>query len=84
MYIYIYINNSTELSDTIKKMQQKDTQEEDTKFLHNVYKNDPILFVNYVGKEVKIIMKDENIHSGIVYTIDPVSERCVLEKNILF
>ncbi|XP_020282080.1 gem-associated protein 6-like, partial [Pseudomyrmex gracilis] len=59
-------------------MQEKDTQEENTEFLHNVYKNDPILFVNYVGKEVKIITKDENIHSGIVYTIDPVSDSIVL------
>lgn len=50
-------------------------EEEDSKFSHKVYKNDPILFINYVGKEVKIMMKDKSSHCGIVYTIDPVSGR---------
>lgn len=50
-------------------------QEEDSNFSHKIYKNDPILFNSYVGKETKISMKDEKIHHGIVYTIDPVSER---------
>jgi len=44
-------------------------------FSHLVYKNDPILFDSYIGKKVKITMKDENFYCGIVYTVDPVSER---------
>jgi len=58
------------------------SMQKDLKFSHQVYKNDPILLKSYVGKKVKIIMKDENIHCGVVYTVDPVSER--LEKlNII-
>ncbi|EFN79897.1 gem-associated protein 6 [Harpegnathos saltator] len=53
-------------------------ENEDSDFSHNIYKNDPILFNSYVGKEVKITMKDEDVHCGIVYTIDPVSESVVL------
>lgn len=55
------------------------TQGDHFDFSHNIYKNDPILFASYVGKQVKITMTDENIHCGIVYTVDPVSER--LEKS---
>jgi len=44
-------------------------------FSHLVYKNNPILFDSYIGKKVKITMKDENFYCGIVYTVDPVSER---------
>lgn len=57
------------------------SEEEDLNSLHKVYKNDPILFISYVGKEVKITTKDENVYHGIVYTLDPVSER--LEKKII-
>lgn len=49
--------------------------EENLSSLHKVYKNDPILFISYVGKEVKIMMKDESVYHGIIYTLDPVSER---------
>ncbi|XP_012217834.1 gem-associated protein 6-like [Linepithema humile] len=56
-------------------------EEEDSKFAHKVYKNDPILFTNYVGKEVKIMMKDKSSHSGIVYTVDPVSGSIVLLQS---
>lgn len=49
-------------------------QEDNLNFSHKVYKNDPILFNSYVGKEVKITTKDEDVY-GIVYTVDPVSER---------
>lgn len=52
--------------------------QEDLNFSHQVYKNEPILFESYVGKKVKIVMKDDNTHCGIIYTVDPVSER--LEK----
>lgn len=62
----------------------QDTEEKDTKFVHNVYKNDPILFADYIGKEVKVNAKDGITHSGVVYTIDPVSERCVLKKKSNF
>lgn len=51
------------------------TQKEDLNFSHQVYKNDPILLKSYVGKKVEITMTDENVHCGVVYTIDPVSER---------
>ncbi|XP_032668756.1 gem-associated protein 6-like [Odontomachus brunneus] len=54
------------------------TPEEDANFSHKIYKNDPILFNSYVGKEIKITMKDEDVHHGVVYTIDPVSESVVL------
>lgn len=56
------------------------SQEDNLNSLHKVYKNDPILFSNYVEKEVKIMMKDENVYYGTVYTVDPVSER--LSKRI--
>ncbi|KAL6420833.1 hypothetical protein ACFW04_014372 [Cataglyphis niger] len=57
------------------------SQEDNLNSLHKVYKNDPILFINYVGKEVKITTKDENVYCGIVYTIDPVSESVVLLQS---
>ena len=47
----------------------------DSNFLHNIYTSDPILFKSYVNKKVLITTEDSNIHSGIVYTVDPVSER---------
>jgi small nuclear ribonucleoprotein (snRNP)-like protein len=50
-------------------------EEENLKFSHKVYKNDPILFTNYVEKEVNIMMKDKSSHRGIVYAVDPVSGR---------
>ncbi|XP_011858198.1 PREDICTED: gem-associated protein 6-like [Vollenhovia emeryi] len=52
--------------------------QEDLDFAHQVYKNDPILFKSYVGKKIKIMMKDKNVHYGVVYTVDPVSESVVL------
>lgn len=56
-------------------------QKDGLNFSHQIYKNDPILFDSYIGKKVKITMKDENIYCGIVYTVDPVSER--LEKLLI-
>ncbi|XP_031835127.1 gem-associated protein 6 [Nomia melanderi] len=52
--------------------------EQNPKFSHNIYKKDPLLFKSYVGKEVNILNEDETTTSGIVYTIDPVSESVVL------
>ncbi|XP_078052719.1 gem-associated protein 6 [Augochlora pura] len=52
--------------------------ESNLNFSHNIYKNDPILFKSYVGKEVNILNKDDSTVSGIVYTVDPVSESIVL------
>ncbi|XP_072747292.1 gem-associated protein 6 [Anoplolepis gracilipes] len=57
------------------------SQEDNLNSLHKVYKNDPISFINYVGKEVKITTKDEKIYCGIVYTVDPVSESIVLLQS---
>ncbi|XP_029159764.1 gem-associated protein 6-like [Nylanderia fulva] len=56
------------------------SQEDNLDFLHKVYKNDPILFNSYVGKEVKITTKDEDI-IGTIYTVDPVSESFVLLQS---
>lgn len=58
--------------------------EENSHFVHKIYKNDPLLFKSYVGKEVNISTEDNNTISGIVYTVDPVSERLEnLSYNIL-
>lgn len=50
------------------------TETDLTKFSHNIYKNNPLLFKSYVGREVKITA-DNSLYTGIVYTVDPVSER---------
>ncbi|EFN73444.1 Gem-associated protein 6 [Camponotus floridanus] len=54
------------------------SEEDNLNSLHKVYTNDPLLFMTYVGKEVKIMTKDKNVYYGIVYTLDPVSESIVL------
>lgn len=51
------------------------TEEDSDKFCHNIYKNNPLLFKSYIGKEAKITTDDGSVHTGIVYTVDPVSER---------
>ena len=50
-------------------------------FTHNVFKNDPVLFKSYINKKVHVLTEDESVQIGILYTIDPVSER--LELNFL-
>ncbi|XP_076299685.1 gem-associated protein 6 [Lasioglossum baleicum] len=52
-------------------------------FSHTIYKNDPLLFKSYVGKEIRILNKDDSTVSGIVYTVDPVSESIVLLQGCL-
>lgn len=52
--------------------------EENLHFSHKIYKNDPLLFKSYVGKKVNILTEDNSTISGIVYTVDPVSESVVL------
>ncbi|XP_043510398.1 uncharacterized protein LOC122528867 isoform X2 [Frieseomelitta varia] len=52
--------------------------EENLHFSHKIYKNDPLLFKSYVGKKVNILTEDDSTISGIVYTVDPVSESVVL------
>lgn len=49
--------------------------EESSHFSHKIYKNDPVLFKNYVGLKVNILTEDGTTSSGVVYTVDPVSER---------
>lgn len=49
--------------------------EENLHFSHKIYKNDPLLFKSYVGKKVNVLTEDNSTISGIVYTVDPVSER---------
>ncbi|XP_011158605.1 gem-associated protein 6 [Solenopsis invicta] len=56
-------------------------QKDDLNFSHQVYKNDPTLFNDYIGKMIKITTKDESIYCGIVYTVDPVSESIVLLQS---
>lgn len=52
-----------------------------TKFSHNIYKNNPLLFKSYVGKEAKITTDNASVCTGIVYTVDPVSESVVLLRT---
>ncbi|XP_014238819.1 gem-associated protein 6-like [Trichogramma pretiosum] len=52
-----------------------------TNFLPKIYTNDPILFRSYVNKKVTLTTEDGNVHIGIVYTIDPVSESVVLMQS---
>ncbi|KOC61384.1 Gem-associated protein 6 [Habropoda laboriosa] len=51
---------------------------ENSDFSHKIYKNDPLLFKSYIGMEVNILTEDGTTISGIVYTVDPVSESVVL------
>ena len=44
---------------------------------------DPNEYMRYVGKLVKIYSIKENIYTGHVYTIDPVSRSVVLIKDVL-
>ena len=43
--------------------------------LPKIFNNDPVFFKSYVNKKVTITTDDGNAHVGIVYTVDPVSER---------
>ncbi|XP_076763253.1 gem-associated protein 6 [Xylocopa sonorina] len=52
--------------------------EESSNFSHKIYKSDPLLFKSYVDMEVNILTEDGTTISGIVYTVDPVSESVVL------
>lgn len=49
--------------------------EENSNWSHNIYKSDPLLFKSYIGMEVDILTIDGITTFGIVYTVDPVSER---------
>lgn len=51
------------------------TQEEITDSSYKLNKNSPTLFNSYIGKETTVTTTDKNIHYGVVYTVDPVSER---------
>ncbi|XP_076238392.1 gem-associated protein 6 [Calliopsis andreniformis] len=51
---------------------------ENSDFSHNIYKSDPLLFKSYVGMKANILTENGNTISGIVYTVDPVSESVVL------
>ncbi|XP_064484725.1 gem-associated protein 6-like [Ornithodoros turicata] len=46
--------------------------------IHNVFKNDPVLFLSYVHKLVRVETTDKNVYAGYVKTIDPVSESVIL------
>ena len=55
--------------------------DEDSRFSHKIYKSDPLLFRTYVGMEVNILTEDGTATTGVVYTVDPVSESVVLLQN---
>ncbi|XP_063982105.1 gem-associated protein 6-like [Diachasmimorpha longicaudata] len=55
--------------------------EDETKYSHRIYKNNPLQYKNYVDKRVKITGKDSSVHEGIVYTVDPVSESVILMNS---
>lgn len=48
---------------------------ENSHFSHKIYKNNPLLFKSYIGMKVNILTEDNTMISGVVYTVDPVSER---------
>ncbi|XP_012271829.1 gem-associated protein 6 isoform X2 [Orussus abietinus] len=52
--------------------------EDSSKFSHRVFNNDPLEFQGYVNKKVIVTARDSSVHTGIVYTVDPVSESVVL------
>ncbi|XP_001601860.1 gem-associated protein 6 [Nasonia vitripennis] len=56
--------------------------DDSTNSLHKIYTNDPILFKSYVNEKVTITTEDSNVHTGIVYTVDPVSESVVLMQPV--
>lgn len=45
---------------------------------HVVFKNDPLQFLSYVHKLVRVETTDERVYAGYVKTIDPVSESIIL------
>ncbi|XP_043251773.1 gem-associated protein 6-like [Colletes gigas] len=55
--------------------------EENSDWSHNIYKNYPLLFKSYLGMEVDILTVDGTTASGVVYTVDPVSESVVLLRT---
>ncbi|XP_058803177.1 gem-associated protein 6-like [Phymastichus coffea] len=54
------------------------TSDSESNLLHKIYTSDPIAYKNYVNKTVIITTQDFNVYTGIVYTVDPVSESFVL------
>lgn len=55
----------------------------DPKVLHKIYTSDPLIFKSYVNKQVTITTEDSIVHTGVLYTVDPVSERYYI-KSLLF
>ncbi|XP_015118007.1 gem-associated protein 6 [Diachasma alloeum] len=54
------------------------SNEDESKYSHRIYKNDPVEYRNYVNKRVKITGKDSSVYEGVIYTVDPVSESIIL------
>lgn len=50
----------------------------DIEDVHPIFINDPEDWMKFVYKKVQLLTKDGQIHEGLVYTIDPVSESVVL------
>lgn len=45
---------------------------------HIIYHGDPILLQSYVNKQCTVTAIDQSVHTGIVYTVDPVTQRLVV------
>ncbi|KAK2576021.1 hypothetical protein KPH14_007373 [Odynerus spinipes] len=52
-----------------------------TKFVHNTHQKDPLAFKSFIGTEVKVKTDNTSVHTGILYTMDPVSGSVVLLCN---
>lgn len=48
---------------------------------HPIFTKDPSKCIDSIGKVVEILTKDGCTHSGIVYTVDPVSDSVVLVQE---
>lgn len=57
--------------------------EDNTRYTHKIYENDPTLFESYINQHVTIAAKDSSVHHGILYTVDPVSERLDGKQRII-
>ena len=47
---------------------------------HNIFVKDPDEWMQYVYKQVNVLVEDGSEYTGWIYTIDPVSESIVLMK----
>lgn len=53
----------------------------ETELKHPIFNKDPSKCISNVGKVIEIVTKDGRVHSGTVYTVDPVSDSVVLVQE---